>query len=412
MCGVAGSYQQADGKVVVNAMIDRLGHRGPDACGVLELVDPETAVVLAHRRLSIIDLSTAADQPLVKDGLTLSYNGELYNYREIRHELEGRGVRFTTSSDTEVVLEAWRAWGTGALPRFRGMFASELKAIVSALGTELSVDPAAMVASTLYYWLPPQYDAVRGVQKLPAGTWTEYRRDGSSVSGEYWNPSEVATRAASGPPVDLRETIESSVAAHLVADVPVASFLSGGLDSSIITALAHRLDPSIEAYSIAFRAEDQRLEAMPDDAHYARRMAAHLGIRLHEIEIQPDVVDLLPRMVDILDEPIGDPAAINTLLMCEAARGAGVKVLLSGMGADELFGGYRKHLACLLGERYRRMPATLRSAIAPAVHALPVAVGGRGLRTVRWAQRFLTFGELPEEEAFRRSYTLYDRDEL
>src|SRR6476469_10132717 len=123
MCGVAGSYQQADGKVVVNAMIDRRGHRGPDACGVRELVDPETAVVLAHRRLAIIDLSTAADQPLGKDGLTLSYNGELYNYREIRRELEGRGVRFATSSDTEVVLEAWRAWGTAALPRFRGMFA-------------------------------------------------------------------------------------------------------------------------------------------------------------------------------------------------------------------------------------------------------------------------------------------------
>src|SRR6478609_8086840 len=447
MCGVAGSYQQADGKVIVNTMIDRLGHRGPDACGVLELVDPETAVVLAHRRLSIIDLSTAADQPLVKGGLTLSYNGELYNYREIRRELEGRGVVFRTSSDTEVVLEAWRAWGTAALPRFRGMFAlavhdastgsltlardplgikplytmrrgrgvvfaSELKAIVSAVGTELSVDPAAMVASALYYWLPPQYDAVRGVQKLPAGSWTEYRRDGSSVSGEYWNPSEVATRAASGPPVDLRETIESSVAAHLVADVPVASFLSGGLDSSIITALAHRHDPSIEAYTIAFRAEDQKLEAMPDDAKYARIMARTLGIRLHEIEIRPDVVSLLPRMVDILDEPIGDPAAINTLLMCDAARDAGVKVLLSGMGADELFGGYRKHLATLATARYRRLPATLRSAIAPAVRALPVAVGGRGLRTVRWAQRFLTFGELPEEEAFRRSYTLYDRDEL
>jgi len=448
MCGVAGSYQQSDGKVIVNTMIDRLGHRGPDACGVLELVDPETAVVLAHRRLSIIDLSTAADQPLVKGGLTLSYNGELYNYREIRRELEGRGVVFRTSSDTEVVLEAWRAWGTAALPRFRGMFAfavhdagtgsltvardplgikplytmrrgkgvvfaSELKAIVSALGTELSVDPAAMVASALYYWVPPQYDAVRGVQKLPAGSWTEYRRDGSCVSGEYWNPSEVATRAANGPPVDLRETIESSVAAHLVADVPVAAFLSGGLDSSIITALAHRHDPSIEAYSIAFRAEDQRMEAMPDDAHYARRMAAHLGIRLHEIEIQPDVVDLLPRMVDILDEPIGDPAAINTLLMCDAARDAGVKVLLSGMGADELFGGYRKHLACLLGERYRRIPRPLRTGlIEPLVGRLPVVAGGRGIRSVRWAQRFLTFAELGEEEAFRRSYTLYGRDEL
>lgn len=448
MCGVAGAFLQSDGKVVVNTMIDVLAHRGPDACGVLELVDPSTEVHLAHRRLSIIDLSSAADQPMTKQGLTLSYNGELYNFRELRNQLAGTGVRFATDSDTEVVLEAWRAWGTGALTRFRGMFAlaihdaatgsltlardplgikplyvmrrgegvvfaSELKAIVAAVGPELSVDPAGMVASVLYYWLPPQYDALRGVSRLPAGTWSEYRRDGSSVSGEFWNPAEVAARAASGSPVDLGATIESSVAAHLVADVPVASFLSGGLDSSIITALAHRSDPSIEAYTIAFRAEDQRLEAMPDDARYARKMAAHLGIRLHEIEIAPDVVDLLPRMVDILDEPIGDPAAINTLLMCDAARAAGVKVLLSGMGADELFGGYRKHLACLLAARYQRIPSPLRHGIiGPLVDRLPVVAAGHGLRTVRWAQRFLGFADLPEEEAFRRSYTLYGRDEL
>lgn len=448
MCGVAGAYQQSDGKLVVNTMIDRIGHRGPDAWGVVEISDPETSVFLAHRRLSIIDLSPAADQPLAKDGLTLSYNGELYNYREIRRDLERTGSRFATSSDTEVVLEAWRAWGTAALERFRGMFAlaihddrtgsltlardplgikplytlrrgdgvvfaSELKAITTALGPELRIDPTGMVASMLFYWLPQQYDAVRGAHKLPPGSWTEYRRDGSCVSGQYWVPSEVAARAARGPQRDLHATIEDAVAAHLVADVPVASFLSGGLDSSIVTTLAHRSDPSIEAYTIAFRTEDQRLEAMPDDAHYARKMAAHLGIRLHEIEIQPDVVGLLPRMVDVLDEPIGDPAAINTLLMCEAARSAGVKVLLSGMGADELFGGYRKHLACRLGAQYQQLPAALRDGmVSPAVNRLPVAFRGRGLRSVRWAQRFLSFAGLPEEQAFRRSYSLYDPDAL
>ena len=145
--------------------------------------------------------------------------------------------------------------------------------------------------------------------------------------------------------------------AHLVADVPVSSFLSGGLDSSIVTVLAKQANPQIDAYTITFRAEDNRLEAMPDDAVYARKIAQRHGIDLHEIEIQPDVVGLLPRMVDILDEPIGDPAAINTLLMSEAARAAGVKVLLSGMGADELFGGYRKHVACVLAGRYRELPA-------------------------------------------------------
>lgn len=449
MCGVAGAYQQPDGKVVVSTMVDRIDHRGPDARGVVELVDPESSVVLGHRRLSIIDLSAAADQPFARGGLTLSYNGELYNFLEIRRELESRGVRFATRSDTEVVLEAWRAWGPGALRRFRGMyafaihdertgdlslvrdplgikplyvmprgsgivFASELKAIIAAVGPELRVNAAGMVASALYYWLPQEYDAVEGVHKLPPGTWRTYHKDGSVSSGEFWNTAEEAARAAAtGPTTDLREVLKTSVEAHLISDAPVASFLSGGLDSSIITALAHQADAAIEAYTIAFRPEDQRLEAMPDDARYARMLASHLGIRLHEIEISPDIVDLLPRMVDILDEPIGDPAAINTLLMCDAARSAGVKVLLSGMGADELFGGYRKHLATLMTARYRRVPRTLRTGvIAPAVRAMPVAVGQRGIRTVRWAQRFLTFAELPEEEAFRRSYTMYDRDEL
>jgi asparagine synthase (glutamine-hydrolysing) len=192
----------------------------------------------------------------------------------------------------------------------------------------------------------------------------------------------------------------------------VSSFLSGGLDSSIITVLAKRANPEMDAYTIRFREQDQRLEAMPDDVVYARKVAQRFGIPLHEIEIAPDIVDLLPRMVDILDEPIGDPAAINTLLMCEAARSAGVKVLLSGMGADELFGGYRKHLACVMAARYQKVPKALRTGLERGVDALPVTAGGRGLRYARWAKRFLTFAELPQEEAFRRSYTLYDPPDL
>ncbi|HEX2806721.1 MAG TPA: asparagine synthase (glutamine-hydrolyzing), partial [Kineosporiaceae bacterium] len=384
----------------------------------------------------------------VKDGLHLSYNGELYNFRELRAILERDGVRFVTNSDTEVVLEAWRAWGADALGRFRGMFAfalyderrelltlardplgikplyvmprgegvlfaSELKAIVAAVGPELTVDAEALVASTLFYFLPEEQTAVRGVFKLPPGSWLQWRRDGTSEAQRYWDPVEQALAAAQQPPADLASLIEESVAAHLVADVPVASFLSGGLDSSLITAIAADRVPSIEAYTITFRPQDQRLEAMPDDAGYARKMAAHLGIRLHEIEISPDIVEMLPRMVDVLDEPIGDPAAINTVLMCQAARDAGVKVLLSGMGADELFGGYRKHLACLMGARYRSLPGPLRShVVAPGVDRLPVAAGGRGLRYTRWAKRFLSFAELPEEEAFRRSYTMYAPQEL
>jgi asparagine synthase (glutamine-hydrolysing) len=447
VCGIAGCYQQTDGDFLARLMSDRIAHRGPDAEGLYAFDDSRVNVQLAHRRLSIIDLSAAADQPFTQNGLTISYNGELYNYKEIRSELAASGVKFRTTSDTEVVLEAWRKYGAAALKRFRGMFAfavfdestgklviardqmgikplywmarqggivfaSELKAIVAAIGKELTVDSGTLVASMLYYWVPDQRCSLRGVQKLPPGSWLELSPDGKIRTECYFSLPEVAMTAAAGDPEDLRGIVEESVKAHLVADVGVSSFLSGGLDSSIITVLAKRANPEMDAYTIRFREQDQRLEAMPDDVVYARKVADKFGIPLHEIEIAPDIVDLLPRMVDILDEPIGDPAAINTLLMCEAARSAGVKVLLSGMGADELFGGYRKHLACVMAARYQKAPKALRHGLERGVDALPVTARGRGLRYARWAKRFLTFAELPEEEAFRRSYTLYDPPDL
>jgi asparagine synthase (glutamine-hydrolysing) len=447
VCGIAGCYQQSDGRKLTDVMTDRIAHRGPDADGVWSHEDAQVSVHLGHRRLSIIDLSAAADQPLRKGSLVLCYNGELYNFRELRQLLQEAGAAFATTSDTEVVLEAWRYWGPAALERFRGMFAfaladtatgelvlardplgikplfytergdgivfaSELKAIVAAMGTELRVEPGALVASMLYYWVPEQRCAIQGVHKLPAGCWARIRPGRKPEIKQYWRIQAVAAEAAQRPAADLKSVIEESVRAHLVADVPVSSFLSGGLDSSIVTVLAHRDSAAVDAYTITFRPEDQKLEAMPDDARYARKVARTYGIDLHEIEISPDIADLLPRMVDILDEPIGDPAAINTVLMCEAARKRGVKVILSGMGADELFGGYRKHLACLLASRYRRLPGPVRSPARFAVNRLPVSIGDRGLRYSRWAKRFMTFAELPEEARFRRSYTLYDPEAL
>jgi asparagine synthase (glutamine-hydrolysing) len=446
MCGIAGTYQQVDGESAARVMSKTLAHRGPDDEGLYSFADDRVALHLAHRRMSIIDLATG-HQPLSKQGLTLCYNGELYNYRELRSVLSGLGVSFTTSSDTEVVLEAWRRWGPDCLRRFRGMFAfalfdeasgsmflardplgikplhymrrkngvvfaSETKALVAAFGPEMHIEPGALVASILYFWVPDSRSSIREVEKLAPGTWAEFRPDGSSRAGTYWEAAEVAASAAAGPPVDLGKVIEDSVAAHLVADVPVATFLSGGLDSSIISVLAKRQNPDLEAYTITFRPEDHRLEATPDDAVYARKVAREYDIKLHEIEIAPDVVNLLPRIVDILDEPIGDPAAINTLLICEAARDTGVKVLLSGTGADELFGGYRKHLACIVAARSQRLPGFALSAANSLVDRIPVTAAGRGLRYARWAKRFLTFSQLPEEAAFRRSYTLYDPAEL
>ena len=250
------------------------------------------------------------------------------------------------------------------MPRGRGvLFASELKALVAPSAPELAVDPAALVASTLFYFLPEDRCAIKGVHKLPPGTWAEWRAGRRSTrTGRYWDPAAEAAAAAAGTAGGPGPVLEESVAAHLVADVPVASFLSGGLDSSLITAIGRPARPGDRGV------HDHLPRPRTSDSRRCRttpctpaRWPADLGIRLHEIEISPDVVDMLPRMVDMLDEPIGDPAAINTVLMCEAARDAGVKVLLSGMGADELFGGYRKHLACLLGAQYQTLAGGRRS---------------------------------------------------
>jgi asparagine synthase (glutamine-hydrolysing) len=450
MCGIAGTYLWPEGGALTDRLTDTLAHRGPDGAGRYDHAVRSSAgtgdVHLGHRRLSIIDLSETGAQPMVSDGLAITYNGELYNAPELRRELEAAGVRFRGTSDTEVVLEAFRRWGTDCLPRLRGMFAfgifdertgelvlvrdqlgikplfvvrrggatvfaSELKALASEVGG-LTVDDGALVASLLYYWVPDQRCAYREAEKLRPGSWLRLRPDGSEQRGVYWDIKKVAEEAQGLPPLDLDEVIADSTRAHLLSDVPVATFLSGGLDSSYLTALAARFQPGISAYTIGFRAEDAKFEAMPDDLKYARVVAEKFGVDLHEIEIAPQVLDLLPKMTYHLDEPIGDPAAINTYLICMAAREAGVKVMLSGMGADELFAGYRKHYANLLALRYQQVPGLVRRPIEAVVDRLPVASARRGYRSVRFAKRFLSFAELPEETAFRRSYTMYDRAEL
>jgi asparagine synthase (glutamine-hydrolysing) len=450
MCGIVGLYNYPAGPDILGAMLGSIAHRGPDAEGVYEATLHGANVRLGHRRLSIIDLSDAANQPFEKDGLVIVFNGEIYNYKALADELRAAGVTFRTSSDTEVLLEAWRVWGDKCLNRLRGMFAfalfdtrtgrmvvardpfgikplfiarqrgglvfaSELKAISVALGGALRIDHTALVSSLMYYWIPETHCVYQGVEKLPPGCWAEIAPDGSYRQERYYDPQRelIKDKYSEIDIPGLRKVIEDSVAAHMVADVPVSSFLSGGLDSSLITVIAARMGHHVEGYTISFRKEDQKLEAMPDDLHYARIIAKENDIKLHEIEIAPDIADMLPRMVHMLDEPIGDAAAINAYLICKAARDAGVKVLLSGMGADELFGGYRKHYACMLAARYRQLPGFLRNGVVqPVVDRLPVAYGNRGIRTTRWAKRFLAFANMPEEAAFRRSYTHYGTPEF
>ena len=446
VCGIVGTYNDPIAEPAFRTMIGALAHRGPDAAGVARAVAP-VAVWLGHRRLSIIDVSDAANQPFEKHGLALVFNGEIYNYVELRGELEARGAVFATRSDTEVLLEAWRHWGPAALARLRGMFAfavydrasgrlalardpfgikplfvarsggrlafaSELKALARRPGFRAAIDDAALAALLLYDFLPEDQAIYRGIEKLAPGSYATIDPDGSYQVHRYWDPVSALGAARAAPAPSLAAALDSSVRAHLVADVEVGAFLSGGLDSSLLVAMASRHNPAIRCYTIAFRSADHQLEAMPDDLRYARQLARRLGLVLEEIEMRPDAARLLPSLVGMLDEPIGDAAALNVFAMCAAARASGIKVLLSGMGADELFSGYRRHRACLLGSMYRRIPWLGRRAIEAVVDRLPVASKTRGFVAARWAKRFVAIARHDEEAAYRRSYTYYDPADL
>jgi asparagine synthase (glutamine-hydrolysing) len=415
-------------------------HRGPDhrACSHVE------GASLGHVRLSILDLSDAGNQPYWNEDKTigLTFNGEIYNFAELRKELAGCGYRFRSSCDTEVLLRAYEAWGTDCLDRLRGMFAfaiwdardkslflvrdrlgvkpvyyqrrgagvvfaSELKALL-ALGPRPSLQWDALMSYVVFLWNPDPSTPFEGIERLPPGHALKWR-DGRLSISRYWD-LDINPEAA-GDEAEGDSLISRAVSDRMISDVPIASLLSGGLDSSLISALmAKQTAPGeLKTYAIAFSEEDRSLEAMSDDASYARQVAAHIGSDHEEILIEPDIVNLLPGMLWHLDEPIADPAAINTFLIAQAARQRGTKVLLSGMGADEIFGGYRKHLSALLARRYRSLvPAFLREGpFRQLIQSLPVAGGDRGYKLFRWAKRFERSASLPDLDCFVGNFAYY-----
>lgn len=448
MCGING-YIRRDGhdsSSVVQAMNDAIAHRGPDSSGVWS----DEGCTLGHVRLSIIDLSERSSQPFVKHGLAIVFNGEIYNYRDLKASLSN--VLFVTESDTEVVLELWRRYGVQSLNMLRGMFSfaihdciskntfiardhfgikplfyteraeglifsSELKAIETTCPSNLKISTTALVSSMLYVWIPEENCIFDDVKKLTPGTYLHVSPTGETVKNTYWSTRSLLDNAThvkseSAAVEYLGKVLESSVKTHLVSDVPVNAFLSGGLDSSLLVSMARKHLDNLDCYTIKFSEQDQKHENMADDARYARKVAQYLGVKLHTIEVKPDLASLLPKIVHYLDEPIGDSAAINTFLICDAAHQAGAKVLLSGMGADEIFAGYRKHLANSLSAKYRIIPRPLRTLIERPIMAMPVVASDRGIKITRWAKRFFSFSGLPEADAFFRSYTYYDLKSL
>lgn len=369
MCGISLviGADRATGAIVVNKMVAEQSHRGPDASGTVISGNCQ----LAHTRLSIIDLSTGNQPMSSHDGrYTITYNGEIYNFKEIRSELQRLGHGFRTSSDTEVILVAYRQWGTGCLDRFRGMFAfaiwddqegrlfcardlfgekplyyaktesdglvvsSEVKGIIASGLVIPKLDLTSVDAYLAFGYVPPDRTIYKNVSTLPPAHYIIWQ-DGHINMARYWEPIPkplpiVLEDAAQR----LRELIEQAVERQMVSDVPVGAFLSGGLDSSTIVALMqqHSSRP-VKTFSIGF---GKWINELP----YARAVAERYGTEHYEIDLGiPDVAGLMEKMATVYDEPFADTSNIPTFLISEFACKE-VKVVLSGDGGDELFGGY------------------------------------------------------------------------
>jgi asparagine synthase (glutamine-hydrolyzing) len=449
MCGIAGFINFENSAELVQITGAVQCHRGPDA----QKAWTHDNIALAHQRLSIIDLSERSDQPLVKNGLVIVFNGEIYNYEDLKKQIRSShpDIEFVTSSDTEVLLELYRVRKEKCLDDVIGMFAfaiyeidtgtlfmardhfgikplfytrignafafsSELKTLVRIPGFNKSINDTSLLAAINYLWLPGNDTMFSNCFKLPAAhAMTIHTREPglNPIIHRYWKLETVIKYSDENEAIAaLQTTLEASIKRHMVADVPVSSFLSGGLDSSLISVMAQKLNPQLSTYTIGTLARDKKVEQMPEDEKHARILASQFHFDHHEINITPDIIKELPRMVYMLDEPIGDPAAINTYLICKAARENGVKVLLSGMGADELFFGYRRQQATLQTIKYKKLPAAIKQLASAVIGVLPVKFMGRGIKLSRWAKRFNTFANLPLEEAYMRSYSYYDSKEL
>ena len=412
MCGIAG-FANVDGRPadagLLRRMTDAVGHRGPDGDGF----HVDGAVGLGHRRLAIIDLVTG-DQPMSSaDGRTwIVFNGEIYNYRELRAELAARGATFRTTSDTEVVLAAYEAFGVECLGRLRGMFAlaiwdgrrrelflardrvgikpmlytwdgqrfafgSEIKALLADPSVPRELDWESLRDYLVFKYVPSPRTIFRHVRKLEPASYLVFSVDrGSIETGRYWELRFAPDHSRSEAEWEERLCAElaDSVRSHMIADVPVGAFLSGGLDSSTVVAYMAQAAPGrLRTFSIGFD------EADFDELGYARQVAARYGTEHSEYVVKPDALEVLPRLAHQLDEPFADSSSIPTYYVSKITRDQ-VTVALSGDGGDENFAGYRRYARA--EAFHRRMDRGLgrlaRPLLGLAGRMLPHGARGRG----------------------------------
>lgn len=408
MCGIAGFVGAGDGGVL-RRMTRRLVHRGPDAEGFFEKTD--AGVFLGHRRLSIIDLEGGAQPMSTADGKTvIVFNGEIYNHAELRLELQGRGYVFATDhSDTEVLLYAWREWGTAMLDRLNGMwafaifdvparrifiardrfgkkplywfqregvfgFASELTALLEHPAAPRNQSELARVKFLAHALIPAPHTAIEGIFKLPAGHHLTFDLDGAAPRIQRWWRYTLVPDARLNNETqlieELLETLGRATRRRLVADVPLGVFLSGGLDSSTIAALAVRdlFKGKLQTFTIGFK------EPTFDESAFAARVADFFQTDHHTDTLSLDAaMAALPQIFDRLDEPQGDSSLLPTWLLCRFAR-TQVTVALSGDGGDELFAGYDPFRALRLASLYEKtVPRPVHRALRLLAARLPVS---------------------------------------
>jgi asparagine synthase (glutamine-hydrolysing) len=458
MCGIAGIISQ-DPEQYMRAMLSSIEHRGRDDEGVWtsEVIDDYgRRVCLGHRRLAIIDTSRAGHQPMLSaDGrYVITFGGEIYNYLEIREELKGKGHVFKSQTDTEVLLNGFAEWGKDCLPRLNGMFhfaiwdnlertltlardhvgikplyyvhlpeqggkpgsflfASEVKAILATGLVQRQLDTEALHQFLTFLWAPDPNTLFKGIKTLPPAHVLTFKNDEISIN-EWWDVSfdDIEEgRSEAWWQERLLETLDNVVRMEMVADVPLGSFLSGGIDSSAIVAMMknHSNGRRVSTYTVGIESEDLRYDIIPDDVEWARRVNKQLDTDYHEIMLQPSVTELLPKLVYHMDEPAID-MAIPSYLVSRAARET-LRVMLSGMGGDEVFAGYPRQLAMKIAGAFDPVPTMLRRPLMEMLgRTLPGGMPGRFTGPLRNAKKFARSAALDFENRYL-GYGTYFTDE-
>lgn len=401
MCGIIGICGRIDTEALKSGL-SSLAHRGPDDSGIF--IDEPAHIALGHRRLSILDISPLGHQPMVgADGsVVLIFNGEIYNFRELRAELEAKGFSFRGHSDTEVLLNLYLAEGEAMLSRLNGMFAlaiwdkrkqslliardalgvkplyyaalngcfafaSEIKALLHLVPQARELDVVSLHRYLSFLWCPGEGTPLKAVRKLLPG---EAMWVCKGQIAQRWNWFQLPIFHGISPDLD-QQTALKGTATHLrqavhrqmVSDVPLGSFLSGGLDSSAIVAFAREINPNIHCFTIECKGKQE--SGVVDDLPYARKVAKHLGVPLDVVSISSNkMANDLESMVAQLDEPLADPACLNVLYISQLACQKGIKILLSGAGGDDLFTGYRRHRAVMAEPLWGWLPLGARKKIS------------------------------------------------